>query len=562
MSSLRDKLSHRFSLSIHRWKNNRTIIQLARQVNSISPLHELAKHGSSDAVPKPVAFFNASTRLSGISLNAAFSLIASLGLQLAGVPIVRFACKSGMSHCVLGTDRNDLYKSPPCKSCIAQSRSLFTDALVIPFSYQPDQTLALSLQDLTLDQLSQFEVPLPPRIGQSDSNSSPQRMPIGKLTLPSIRWVLRRHHLLDDDSTRFLYRQYILSANHVAQEFSTFLDKVDPQAVVLFNGMFFPEATARWVCLQRGLRTITHEVGLQPFSAFFTTGEATAYPLNVPEGFELNDAQNKRLDDYLSQRFQGQFSMAGIHFWFEMKALDGAFLQNTASFKQIVPVFTNVIFDTSQPHSNVVFPHMFAWLDLVLEIIRDHPETLFVLRAHPDEARPGKASLESVSLWVNQNHADNLPNLIFIDPGQTLSSYELIQRSKFVMVYNSTIGLEASIMGIPVLCAGRARYTQLPTVFFPSTPQEYLQQANSFLTTEEIAIPKEFRRNARRFLYYQLFLSSLPFSDFLEQDGIWPGFVRLKKFHPQSLTPSVSPAIKAILAGILENGDFLLDTDI
>ena len=103
--------------------------------------------------------------------------------------------------------------------------------------------------------------------------------------------------------------------------------------MVLFNGQFFPEATARWVASQRGIRTITHEVGLQPFSAFFTTGEATAYPLHVPDDFELSDAQNERLDAYLSQRFHGQFSMAGVRFWPEMKGLDASFLQKAASFQ-------------------------------------------------------------------------------------------------------------------------------------------------------------------------------------------------------------------------------------
>ena len=562
MISFSEKLTHRLSKELQRWKNNRQVSQLARHVHANSPLHELAKRGPSNLIPRPVAFFNASTRLTGISLNAAFSLLASLGLQMAGVPIVRFACQAGMSLCVLGTDRTDPSKAPPCLSCIAQSRSLYSDALVIPFSYRSDPALADEVQGKSLDRLYEFEVQSPVRIGQSTSVSSPPPMPLGQLVLPSLRWVLRRHHLQDDEPTRFLYRQYILSAKHVAHEFSAFLDKVDPQAVVLFNGQFFPEAVARWLCLQRGIRAITHEVGLQPFSAFFTTGEATAYPLQVPEDFELSDTQNKRLDDYLSQRFQGQFSMAGIRFWSEMKGLTEEFLHKAAGFKQIVPVFTNVIFDTSQPHSNVLFPHMFAWLDLVLEIVQERPETLFVLRAHPDETRPGKASLESVSQWLTQNHADALSNLSFVEAAQSLSSYDLIQRSKFVMVYNSTIGLEASILGIPVLCAGRARYTQLPTVFFPSTPQEYCQLLNSFLAVNEIPIPAEFRRNARRFLYYQLFRSSLPFSDFLEEDGIWPGFVKLKKINPQSLTPSASPAIRAILKGVLENGDLLLDADI
>jgi hypothetical protein len=558
MSSFSHKVGQRLSLAAQRGRNNRSIIRLARQVNAASPLYRGAKQKPTVEVPSPVAFFNASTRLTGISLNAAFSLLASLGLQMAGVPVVRFACKRGMTRCVLGTDRLDPAKAPPCKACIAQSRSLFSDALVVPFVYRQDQPLEDRLEKLPLEQLAEFEHQLSGSNGQAGSLPP---IPLGKLVLPSIRWVLRRHHLQDDQPTRYLYRQYILSACHLAREFVSFLDGINPHSVVLFNGQFFPEATARWICLQRSIPAITHEVGLQPLSAFFTSGEATAYPLRVPDNFQLNEAQDKRLDDYLSQRFQGQFSMAGIQFWPEMKGLGEDFLQRIAGFKQVVPVFTNVIFDTSQPHSNVVFPHMFAWLDLVLEIAREHPETIFVLRAHPDETRPGKASQESVSQWVEQRQASALPNLVFINSDQSLSSYELIQRSRFVMVYNSTIGLEASILGIPVLCAGRARFTQLPTVFFPATPQEFSQQAERFLSTGEINIPPEFKLNARRFLYYQLFRSSLPFADFIEPDGIWPGFVRLKQFPPQALSPSASPAIQAITKGILEASDFLLESD-
>ena len=65
------------------------------------------------------------------------------------------------------------------------------------------------------------------------------------------------------------------------------------------------------------------------------------------------------------------------------------------------------------------------------------------------------------------------PNVVFVSPNETLSSYELIQKSRFVMIYNSTIGLEASIMGAAVLCAGRARFTQYPTVFFPQSVDAY-----------------------------------------------------------------------------------------
>lgn len=501
---------------------------------------------------KPVFFFNASTRLTRMSLNAAFSLLTAWGLQLAGVPVVHFACQAGMSRCVLGTNRDDPMALPPCRRCIAQTRRLLFSAPVTWFSFREHVALDQQLEGKSVQELNTFSFEL-----ARDGNPTIM-LPLGELVTPALRWVLRRHHLIDDVPTRLFYREYIRSAYRVAQEFSQALDDFDPQCVVLFNGQFFPEATARWLAVQRGVRVITHEVGLRPFTAFFTEGEATAYPLNISPDFELNETQNKRLDEYLSQRFQGQFSMAGIRFWSKMTQLDERFLQRAAGFQQVVPVFTNVIFDTSQPHSNTVFPHMFAWLDLILEIARKHPETLFVIRAHPDEARPGKESRESVRQWVQQNQAESLPNILFVDSQQPLSSYELIQRSKFTMIYNSTIGLEASILGLPVLCGGRSRFTQLPTVFFPATSVEYRKKAEEFLAAQQIDVPPDFKRNARRFLYYQLFISSLPFGEFLEEDGVWPGFARLRAFHWQRLLPQNSPAQQVVQDGILRGGDFML----
>jgi hypothetical protein len=198
---------------------------------------------------------------------------------------------------------------------------------------------------------------------------------------------------------------------------------------------------------------------------------------------------------------------------------------------------------------------MFDWLDLVLEVIRAHPETLFVIRAHPDELRVRKASRETVAAWVEVSGADKEPNVVFVPPNEALSSYELIQRSKFVMIYNSTIGLEASIMGAAVLCAGKARFTQYPTVFFPQTIKEVKRKMEEFLEADSINVPPEFKRNTRRFLYYQLFRTSLPFGDFLEP-SVRTTQTRLKSFELNELLES--DAVKVILDGLLEGGDFLL----
>lgn len=485
---------------------------------------------------RPVVFFNASTRLQSMSQNAAYSLLASLGLRANGIPVHYFICKAGLERCVLGSDRDDVYVSPPCELCTRQSRQVFSDAPVTWLVSRKYPDLKNELQDLPLQKLIDFK--------KAD-------LPLGFWAVNSLRWVLRRHHLVEDESTLVFMRAFILGGWNVYQQFTQLVDNLNPQAVVVFNGMFYPEAAVRQACLERNVRVITHEVGIQPMTAFFTDGEATAYPLDIPSDFELTPKMNERLDEYLGKRFKGDFTMAGIKFWPQIEQVDETLKQKMAGYKKIMPVFTNVVFDTSQVHANTIFATMFDWLGTVEKAIKQHPDILFVLRAHPDEGRKGKESRESVAQWVEKTSLDLLPNVVFIDTDEMVSSYELIQRSHFVMVYNSTIGLEAILMGKNVLTAAKARYTQIPTTIHPISLADYIEKLESLLNGDQNPVPAEFIRNARRFLYKQLFMSSLPFDRFLENDHYWKGYVTLKKkLTPGALAMENSETIKVILEGI------------
>ncbi|MGZ9225270.1 MAG: hypothetical protein ACXW4M_06900, partial [Anaerolineales bacterium] len=295
---IKEFFTQRIQRGLVRRLNNLKLAAMARQVARKEPQPDGA----------PVVFFKASTGIDDLSWNSGFHLLASWALRLEGIPVVYFACHSGMSHCVLGTNRDNVRKEPPCTTCIYQSRTLYTDVPTFKhsnvqrpvlsnvegssvnwFDYQRDIQIAAAIENLSLKHLMIFEW---------------QGIPLGVLCLPGLRWILRIHHLNDDESTRYLLREYILSAWNIAQKFAGFLDQTQPRAVVVFNGQFYPEATARYIAQQRGIRVITHEVGLQPASAFFTEGEATAYPIHIPDDFELNDEQNAKLDEYLAGRFQ------------------------------------------------------------------------------------------------------------------------------------------------------------------------------------------------------------------------------------------------------------------
>src|SRR5512142_3483214 len=113
---LNEFLTQRVKRGIVRRLNNLKIARVAREVRRCEP----AAQGA------PVAFFKASTGIDDLSWNSGFHLLASWALRLRGVPVAYFACHSGLSHCVLGTNRDDVRKAPPCRSCIYQSSTLYT----------------------------------------------------------------------------------------------------------------------------------------------------------------------------------------------------------------------------------------------------------------------------------------------------------------------------------------------------------------------------------------------------------------------------------------------------
>jgi hypothetical protein len=107
---IKDFFNQRIKRGLVRRLNNLKIAAMAKRVANDEPQPNGA----------PVVFFKASTGIDDLSWNSGFHLLASWAFRLKGIPVAYFACHSGMSKCVLGTNRDDPYKAPPCKTCITQ----------------------------------------------------------------------------------------------------------------------------------------------------------------------------------------------------------------------------------------------------------------------------------------------------------------------------------------------------------------------------------------------------------------------------------------------------------
>lgn len=86
-----------------------------------------------------------------------------------------------------------------------------------------------------------------------------------------------------------------------------------------------------------------------------------------------------------------------------------------------------------------------------------------VLRVHPNLLNKNPLSalreISEIKAFKSKH-----PEFVIIWPKSKVSSYELLERSSVVIVYNSTLGLEATLMGKRVLCASSTAYGDIAEV--------------------------------------------------------------------------------------------------
>jgi hypothetical protein len=515
---------------------------LGRIADIESQVGMLESQAASDV--KPVVLFVASAHITTFGLGAAVGLLASWALRLEGVPVRYYICQGGLSQCVLGSNREGIYSLPPCRDCIRHRDSIYPSAHVTGF--KPSalfDDLRAKLRALSWDELINFRL---------------DGIEYGRLCLPSLRWVERRHRLKPDPFTRTMLEEYVFSAVRLAYDFSNFLKKTNPQTVVAMNGTHFPEAVARQVALKQNIRVVTYESGLRGEMIFFTDGIATEYSIVPPQEFVMGEAENKELDAYMEERRRGGVPIAGRYQWNGIQGLSGELANRIQSHRQAVTIFTNTVWDTSQAYADRFFDDMFDWLDATLGFAKMNPDTLFAIRAHPDEARPGKISNETVEDWFNHSGYQDLENVVFIPPVVQISSYELINLAGFCIVYNSSIGLEAAAMGKIVLPGGWTRYRNADVCLDIDSQVDYLQKLRGLLeSNDDLMAHPEWRDRARRFYYFSQFKAVLEFSDYIRH--LENAEYTLRAFPLTELDPKDSINMRIIVDGIVQGKEFFLE---
>ena len=108
-----------------------------------------------------------------------------------------------------------------------------------------------------------------------------------------------------------------------------------------------------------------------------------------------------------------------------------------------------------------------------IEIVKDRKDTHLYIKTHPGEKFDSAPSLKTIEDFIYEKY-DKLPdNITLILPKHKISPYDLFPYVDLGLVYNSTIGLEMLLCGIPIVITAKSPYGRLGFAHEPSTIEEY-----------------------------------------------------------------------------------------
>jgi Capsule polysaccharide biosynthesis protein len=121
----------------------------------------------------------------------------------------------------------------------------------------------------------------------------------------------------------------------------------------------------------------------------------------------------------------------------------------------VVPL--NYRLDTAAMCRQRLFSSINDWMQALVNWAKSRPDVSIAFRQHPCEKIPAYRSKEDYS-WISERSA---PNIRFIGAEDSVNTYDLLRDCRVVLPYSSRVGIEASVLGKPVILAASAYYERM-----------------------------------------------------------------------------------------------------
>lgn len=162
---------------------------------------------------------------------------------------------------------------------------------------------------------------------------------------------------------------------------------------------------------------------------------------------------------------------------------------------------------------SVLFENQYEGLKRIFEHYKDRTDIHFYLRIHPN--------LKYVRSKSHTNlYKLNYQNVTIIPPDSMISSYALMDSSEKIIVFGSTMGVESTYWGKPVINLVKTYYSKMDVVYEPQTEEELF----SLIDTIDLLPPGE-RVDLLKVACYCMCYHTEPFKYYHNKFYDWHGTI-------------------------------------
>jgi hypothetical protein len=447
------------------------------------------------------------------SIHSARQVTILRALRMRGCSVTYLACDGAFSDCDLLQAANGAPPAKPANAC------LFCQARVasrLAGWEMPFRWLGQWLMTSDRQEAANWVNSLPPR---EYLNADFKTWPVGTWVKSSVHKHLRQNVLnFDDAATASVFASYLYSGVLASIALDRVFTEERPDAQLLFNGRMGVTRAALELGRLHGIRTICEERGYAPGrlmlfeNANCLNYEGLKHLWSMWSEVVLSTVETTELQNFLVNRWMGRdgdISVFSSRLGSSSNVLESLGLDPS---KPSWVLFTSSLDEAADlDTTNDVFASQYEWIDTTLDFVRAHAGVQLVIRVHPNAGSKKSLGRNNQDIAYFDALQKTLPDNARLVPSTSmLSSYDLAMAADLGLIWRSTIGLEMSAMGRPVVRVGSGPLEPADFITGPRNRGAYLGQLAERVACKN-AVDANVAARAWRFAYVFFFRWSFAF---------------------------------------------------
>jgi hypothetical protein len=386
-------------------------------------------------------------------------------------------------------------------------------------------------------------------------------VPVGEHALAGALRFLTRSTITKDKLGLDVLRRYFEAALLTVYVIKNILNSNNIRCIVVNHGIYVPHGLTVQVARSLDIPVVVWNVSYRKNTFIFSHDDTYHHtlmsePVSEWENIEWNEEKEDRLQTYLRSRLKGTGDW--ITFQNEKNEINNnseleAFLGDNST--KCVSLLTNVLWDAQVHYHQNTFPNMLEWILFTIEYFKTRSDLKLIIRVHPAEVRSMLPSKQQVVDEISRKYPELPKNILLIPPLSPITSYEVALRSCCCLIYGTKMGVELSVLGIPVIVAGEAWIRNKGFTYDVSSQSEYQDILNKIPDDKNYYANTDVLR-AKKYAYHFFFRRMLEINLFESANG-WPPY-KLPNIISENQV-KINNALNCIVSGITNKNKFIVD---